>query len=245
LKPRKETFPAPVVVCTMLARGDHTLGVLLHRVVHWSQYGRATIPGTKGWRFWLPLVCLFMGMRPNEAAQMLTHDLRCTDQGTWYLDIVATGDDDADGHAFAPKTLKTATSRRKIPLHPKLIAIGFLKFVENRKKVDPASLFPDLTPNQYGNRAWYALKRFNETYLPKAIKLEARQSFYSFRHSFRDALRRIHAPPDALQALGGWKQGRLTSDNYGDATNPNYHVQFAKQIAFPGLDLSTLYPKAK
>jgi hypothetical protein len=36
-----------------------------------------------GWRFWLPLICLFTGMRPNEAAQMHVDDLKRTKQGTW------------------------------------------------------------------------------------------------------------------------------------------------------------------
>jgi hypothetical protein len=198
-----------------------------------------------GWRFWLPLMCMFMGMRPNEAAQMHVQDVKHTSKGTPYLDIISTADDDEHGPGVATKMLKTATSRRKIPLHPELIVIGFLQFVQDRKKSGSTRLFPNLKPDKYGNHAWYPLKRFNESYLPKAVKLESRQSFYSFRHSFRDALRRSHAPPDALQALGGWKQGKLTSDNYGDASNPNYQVQFIKQVGFPGLDLSALYAETK
>jgi hypothetical protein len=50
----------------------------------------------KGWRFWLPPMCLFMGMRPNEAAQMHVDDLKRTEQGTWYLHIIATDDEDTD-----------------------------------------------------------------------------------------------------------------------------------------------------
>jgi hypothetical protein len=79
-----------------------------------------------GWRFWLPLICLFMGMRPNEAAQMLTHDLRCSDKKTWYVDIVASGDEDLDEPPSPQKTLKTSSSRRKIPVHPELITADAL-----------------------------------------------------------------------------------------------------------------------
>jgi hypothetical protein len=84
------------------------------------------------------------------------------------------------------------------------------------------------------------LKRFRDTFLRQAITLERRQTFYSFRHNFRDALRRIEAPPDALQALGGWSQGKLTSDSYGDKSDPDYQARFMKRVAFPGLDLSHL-----
>jgi integrase len=195
-----------------------------------------------GWRFWLPLMCLFLGMRPNEAAQLHLHDLKRTKAGTWYLHIIATGDDDEDADAATGKTLKTKASRRKIPLHPELIKVGFLKFVEQRKKAGMGPrLFPDLKPDKYGNHATYALKRFRDTYLPAAIKMEPRQSFYSFRHSWRDALRRIDAQPSTLQALGAWSQGKLTSDDYGDKADPDFQAQFMEKILFEGLNLSALY----
>ena len=177
---------------------------------------------------------------------MLIGDLKQTSKGTWYLDITATTDEDDDQSSSPSKTLKTTYSRRKIPLHPELIAIGFLDFVEMRKKSGVGSrLFPDLKPDKYGNHASYALKRFRDSYLPAAIKLEPRQSFYSFRHTWRDALRRIDAQPSTLQALGAWSQGKLVSDDYGDKFDPDYQVQFIKQISFQGLDLSGLYPNPK
>ena len=196
-----------------------------------------------GWRFWLPLICLFMGMRPNEVAQMLVEDLKRSSKGTRYLDVAATADDDDGDHVSSRKSLKTASSRRKIPLHPELIAIGFLQFVESRKKTGAGSrLFPDLKPDKYGNHASYALKRFRDTYLPSALKLEPRQSFYSFRHSWRDALRRVDAQPATLQALEGWSQGKLASDDYGDKSDPDFQAKYMEQITFPGLDLAPLYP---
>lgn len=194
------------------------------------------------WRFWLPLICLYMGMRPNEAAQMLVSDLKQTPAGTSFLDITATTDEDDDSSSPPSKTLKTTYSRRKIPLHPELIAIGFLNFVAARKKSGIGSrLFPDLKGDKYGNCASYALKRFRDSYLPSAIKLEPRQSFYSFRHTWRDALRRIDAQPATLQALGAWSQGKLVSDDYGDKFDPDYQLQFMKAIEFPGLDMSHLH----
>ena len=71
--------------------------------------------------------------------------------------------------------------------------------------------------------------------------MQPRQSFYSFRHSWRDALRRIDAQPATLQALGAWSQGKLTSDDYGDKSDPDYQAKVMNEITFPGLDLSSLY----
>jgi hypothetical protein len=80
----------------------------------------------RGWRFWLPLLCLFLGLRPDEAAQLHVADLKRTQKGTWYLDIEATADDDEETNG-AVKTLKTVNSRRKIPLHPELLKIGLVQ----------------------------------------------------------------------------------------------------------------------
>lgn len=192
------------------------------------------------WRFWLPLLCLFMGFRPNEVCQLDAADIKRTPNGVWFIDAVETDDD--DNSLGSKKTLKTKASRRRVPLHPEILALGFLSFVRSQQTVG-GRLFPQLKPNKYGNSAWYALKRFNEVFLPKAIKMEERQSFYSLRHSFRDALRRAKADHDTMQALG-WSQDKLVSDDYGERSNPDVLAEFMPSIAFPGLDLSHLRAKA-
>lgn len=193
----------------------------------------------RDWRFWMPLIMVFMGPRPNEIAQLMVRDVKQSAAGTWYIDMV---EDHGDETA---KSLKTSSSRRRIPLHPELEKIGFLTFVEKRRKESPsfdARLFPNLKPNKYGNRAWYAARRFNETFLPASITLGPRQSLYSLRHNVRDALRRINAPADALLAIAGWSPSeKAVSDDYGDPGNPDLYTKWVAGIAYPGLDLSFLY----
>lgn len=189
----------------------------------------------RDWRFWLPLICLFMGTRPNEVCQLTKNDVGKTQEGIWYIDV-----DDSGGEVT--KTIKTATSRRRVPVHPELERIGFADFAEARRKAkDGPYLLPNLKDDGYGNRARYALRRFNEAFLPAAITLGDRQSFYSLRHSFRDALRRVDAPSYALKALGGWSQGNLVSDNYGNQFDLTLLARWIEKVAYPGLDLSFLY----
>jgi integrase len=204
-----------------------------------AQHSPAWAQDKQRWRFWLPPLCLFMGMRPNEVCQMETADVKRTDKGTWYLDVVASEDEDGEAGEFQ-KSLKTATSRRRIPIHPEVLAIGFLDFVDARRAAGQKRLFPDLKPDQYGNCAKYAMRRFRETFLPSEIAVSLRQTFYSLRHNFRDALRAVDAPPDAVQALGGWSQGKLTSDDYGDKSNPDYQAQFIAKVEFQGVRLTHL-----
>ena len=192
--------------------------------------------GDRAWRFWVPLVALFSGARPNEICGLTVADFDRTKAGTWFFAVTDEGD--------TGKTLKTEASRRRVPIHPELVKIGLLGFVEKRRKADgnKARLFPDLKPNKYGNVAWYAVKRLNETFIPAEITLEDRQSLYSLRHNVRDALRRIKASPETLLHVTGWSPaGKAVSDSYGDPGNPDLHAEAVSGIAYPGLDLSFLH----
>lgn len=67
---------------------------------------------------WIPWLLAFTGARVEEVAQAMVGDIREQD-GTVYLDI----------NADEGKSLKTAESARRAPLHPALIAEGFLHYV--------------------------------------------------------------------------------------------------------------------
>jgi hypothetical protein len=198
----------------------------------------------KSWRFWFPLLSLFSGMRPKEVFQMHVQDLRQTEKGTWYFDIVATSDDGDEQAPQLKKTTKTKTSRRKIPVHPELERLGFLRFVDDQRKAsDDPLLFRGITRGPYNDPAHYPLRDFRESFLPQAIDLKPRQSAYSFRHTWRDAARRINASPDFLKAVGAWSSGKSTADIYGTKHQPDLYAKDVAKIAFEGLDLSHLYPK--
>jgi hypothetical protein len=200
--------------------------------------------GDKSWRFWFPLLSLFSGMRPKEVFQMHVQDLRQTEKGTWFFDIVATSDDDDEQAPQLKKTTKTKTSRRQIPVHPELHRLGFLGFVDDQRKAsDDPLLFRGITRGPYNDPAHYPLREFRESFLPQAIDVKSRQSAYSFRHTWRDAARRINASPDFLKAVGAWSTGKSTADIYGTKHQPDLYAKDVAKIAFEGLDLSHLYPK--
>lgn len=192
----------------------------------------------RDWRFWLPLIMLFSGARPNELAQLQVQDVKQSKGGAWYLDIATVSENGSSAQ------VKTESSRRRIPLHQELLKCGFLEFATRRKQQNGvgADLFPTLKSNKYGNRAWYAAKRLNEVFLPSVIKLSKEQALYSLRHNVRDALRRVSAPQDALRAIAGWSEsGKQASDHYGDPGNPDFYVKWVNVIAYDGLDLSFLH----
>jgi integrase len=187
------------------------------------------------WRFWLPLIMLFSGARPGEVLQLSIKDVKRTAAGTWFFDLM-----NEDG----TKSLKTSTSRRRVPIHSELIRLGVLEFVEKRKKAaedDGARLFTGIKPDKYGSLTDVPSKAFNRTFLRAEIKLEARQALYSLRHNVRDALRRCKAPPEALRHIAGWGASKEVSDHYGEPGSPDLMAEWMEKIDYPGLDLTFLH----
>ena len=48
------------------------------------------------------------------------------------------------------------------------------------------------------------------------------------------ARRRVEAPADTLQAVGGWSQPK-TGDSYGEPNDPDLQFKIIRKISFPGL----------
>lgn len=109
--------------------------------------------------FWLPHLGLFTGARFNELCQLnpQTDILLDEESGLWYLHISAKGDA-ADG---IKKAVKTDTSKRDKPIHPKLIDLGFLAYVEHVRKGRHKQLFPSF-PASVGRAAPKAAEWFGQ-----------------------------------------------------------------------------------
>lgn len=102
--------------------------------------GYRETPGDKVERdakYWLPILGLFTGARLEEIGSTRASEVK--QQGEiWYLDLIERGDDDDDN-----RTIKNSNSRRRIPVHEKLIDLGFIDYVKALPK--DGWLFPDLT----------------------------------------------------------------------------------------------------
>ena len=69
--------------------------------------------------FWLPVIALLSGARQAELAQLRIEDLAQDDEtGIWYFNIGTDGG----------RAIKTASSRRRVPVHPHLVRIGLLRY---------------------------------------------------------------------------------------------------------------------
>ena len=183
-------------------------------------------------RFWIPLIGLFTGMRLNEICQLEIDDIRQTSAGVWFI---AVNDDGSD------KRLKTKHSKREIPIHPELLRISFLRYVDGRRASSSKLLF-EVKRSGRGYHSERMTRWFNEGFLPKLNAKTEKTSFHSFRHCFRDALRNINAPPAVVQGLGGWEMEEGVSGNYGDGLAADKLVTWVKRIRYSALDLSHINP---
>ncbi|WQN27719.1 hypothetical protein ULE26_21360 [Stutzerimonas stutzeri] len=92
----------------------------------------------KPYRFWLLPLGLYTGARLNELCQLRVHDVIQDVHGVDLIDINDNGYN---------KSLKTGPSARQIPICSKLVEMGFLNFVEERRQADgnDALLFNELS----------------------------------------------------------------------------------------------------
>jgi integrase len=148
---------------------------------HWNRPGNVVLRESA--KFWVPILGLFTGARLNEICKLRVADIR-HDEGVDYIDINAEKHTDA---AIDP-TLKTSASCRQIPIHPDLVRIGFLTFLQFRNARGDERLFLELKPDAYGKLADGFGKHFARFLKGLGIKRD-KIDFHSFRHTWTDACR--------------------------------------------------------
>lgn len=140
-------------------------------------------------KIWLVPLAAYTGARIGELGQLRTDDIRQVD-GVWVFDLLEIEDG---------QSLKTAASRRQIPVHHALIDGGFLDFVkeqrvkrrkwlwENDKVVDKADV-ASKTANRLRNK------------IPEISGKNNGLSMHSVRHSFITKLKNCSTANDQERA---------------------------------------------
>jgi integrase len=170
--------------------------------------------------YWLPVLMFYSGARVEELAQLMASEVRLSREGVHYLSILESSDE-ADGE----RTVKTAGSRRAIPLHPDVLARGFIAYV----KAQPAGgrLFPGLEPCPKGRYSTNFAKSWGR-YLREIVRLESPASpSHGFRHTFKTLARRVKMPEDVHDAITGHARGGV-GRTYGEMPLPTMAVELAR-----------------
>ena len=157
-------------------------------------------PGRGEAAFWLPLLALYSGARRADLASLQVKNVDHVDGVPCF-----TFEEDK----IIGKRLKTPTAIRTVPIHPQLIELGWLRYVDDVRRRDgvDAWLFAPISPQASGVlKAW--TKWFGR-YLRSVGITDRRKVFHSFRHSFKDALRAADVSEDLNDALLGQKNSSV------------------------------------
>ncbi|GBD48527.1 phage integrase [Methylopila sp. Yamaguchi] len=188
----------------------------------------------RDYRFWVPLVQMFTGMRQGEVAQLLVKDV-IEQHGRATVFITKRGG--------GGKTLKTAGSERVIVLHDELKRLGFLKHVEAMREAGEERLFPTATKNDRGQ--W--IDAFSREFPRELTRLGVKQgrglSLHTFRHNATDAMRAAGFVDEEIAPVLGHAKKKLMTSGYGRVPEDRLlrDAKLVDAIAYPGVDLSHLY----
>jgi integrase len=135
--------------------------------------------------YWLPILGLYTGARVNEICQLnpQTDILLDPKSKIWHFVIT----EETDGDHRITKSTKNAVSKRKVPIHSKLIELGFLDYLESIKKTKVKLVFPEFKPTQ-GRASAEAEKWFRKLLITTGLRDETRGAcilgMHAFRHTF-------------------------------------------------------------
>ena len=187
-------------------------------------------------KFWLPIVALYTGARLEEIGSTRVSEVRCEDD-IWFIDLIERGEGDED-----TRTVKNANSRRRIPLHEKLIDLGFIEHVTSLTA--DGWLFPDLTGRE-GKRTvnfgpwWGRWSTANAPVKGQGID-DKKKPFHSFRHTAIRALRKPGVNPVLARLIVGHEDGEADAinDGYGAGADLAELKVTIDQMEFPTFALT-------
>jgi len=158
-----------------------------------------------GWLRWLPWLLCFTGARVSELVELRRRDVRERD-GVMVLDIVP----------LVARAGKNGIAQRMIPLHPAMIAEGFLKYVASLPPDDGGPLFPSIAPDPQGSRVHPATVQSGRWVRDVVgIKELNKAPNHSWRHRMEDELRKVRALPEVQDAITGRNNPRNAGAGYG------------------------------
>jgi integrase len=150
--------------------------------------------------------------------------------GIWCLSINREGD----------KSTKNIVSKRTVPVHPTLIKLGFIKFVNS---INHDRLWANLKQGRDGYAHHFIkwIDRYNRKYITR----EPKKVPYSFRHSLSTNLKHKGISEELVSEITGHVSKGESFGRYGKKFPPQIMLNALKRLDY-GIDFSHLkFPIAK
>ncbi len=186
--------------------------------------------------YWLPLLALFMGARREEIGQLRVQDVKPVAyiddddkrQEVWCIDITDTPDDDA-----LPNQIKNEASNRLVPLHPKLIELGFIDYV-TKLPDQTGRVFPGLKAVGIGLKLTDKVGQWFSRYKQDCGITDKAKVFHSFRHTWKTHAVDAGIAERVCRQFQG-HEGKDAADKYGAAPSMRVMVDAIAAYRVPGL----------
>lgn len=187
--------------------------------------------------FWIPILGLYLGCRLNELCQLDVADIQ-KHSGIYCLQIFP---DDRETALKKKEVKQTKTKNKRIvPIPQKILDLGFLEYVRDRKKHKHKKLF-ELKYNK-DNKYTKAVSRWFAKYLDSIGISSATKVFHSFRHNLVQNMKMLGYVDSYAMEIGGWSKndGRAYS-SYNNGAIPLERLKYAlDQLEFPMIDWEKL-----
>ncbi|MGI2176286.1 site-specific integrase [Shewanella sp. OMA3-2] len=176
---------------------------------------------------WITLLMLYQGLRPSEACQLHSNDITVID-GISVIHVTNEG---------TSQQLKTTQSKRTVPLHQKLIELGFIDFVQTitdrtskscqlkNSHLTNSPLF-HYQPSSDGVWSHKFCREFGKLLDQLHFIAGKRPTAYSFRHTFIDELKQLQTEESMVAQLVGHVYHNITYGRYGK----QYDVKTLKPV---------------
>lgn len=158
-----------------------------------------------GARYWIPLICMWHGLRVSEAAQLQVEDVSLDQMCI----VVRDGETD-----FGPdRSVKNAASMRIVPIHPVLLEQGFIDFIRSiLNHYSKGPLFPAALPERDGKSPKWgrAYEQPFVRFMRDKLGFGNGYGNHSFRHSLEDRIRAANVAAQWPEGLARAYTGRTS-----------------------------------
>lgn len=173
---------------------------------------------------WLARIMAYSGMRAGESAKLRKADVRL-EGDVWVFDVNEEGEG---------RRLKNEASRRLVPVHPRLIELGFLELVKGKPE---GFLWPERLRTAHSGRKGDAdtLSGRLSYRLRKHAGIEDKKktAAHSFRHTLAQRLQGAGVPEYQIADILGHENDSMSTGRYGDRTAVSVLARVVSLVKLP------------
>lgn len=176
--------------------------------------------------YWLQVMAIYSGARLHEIAGLTVADIETRNS-------IPT---------FTIRKSKTDAGERTVPVHSELVRLGFLDYVEDRRKAGDSALWKlNDQPSRDGSTFysdWHRLYRKAQGFTEKLL------DFHSFRHTAISTIRGVipALPETAIDQTVGHESVGSTGAKWYTEQPVETRQRVVESLRYPGLDLPRVYP---